>query len=56
MVNQGADAAWQQAAFAIPAGILVVGANELSVANLEPSANAGAPPWVLLADAVIKAG
>jgi S1-C subfamily serine protease len=53
MANQAADASWTQANFSVPVGLLVAGTNELTVANLEPSANFGVPPWVLLGDAVL---
>jgi hypothetical protein len=56
MATQGVDAAWQQASFSVPADLLVAGANQLTVANLEPTANYNGPPWVLLADAAIETG
>ncbi len=56
MANQGADAAWAQATYAIPAGHLLTGVNEFTVANLEPTANFGEPPWVLVGETVIDFG
>jgi probable HAF family extracellular repeat protein len=56
MANQGADAAWMQATFVIPTTLLIAGTNELAVANLEPSSTVGAPPWVLLSDAMLEIG
>lgn len=53
-VGNGANAAWTSAQFTIPAGVLRAGPNEIVVANLSPSANFNAPPYVLLADALLE--
>ena len=39
----------------IPAGLLKRGRNEITVANLSPSGNVNAPPYVLLGDATLEA-
>ncbi|MDP9366126.1 MAG: hypothetical protein M3Q10_18225, partial [Chloroflexota bacterium] len=54
-VGTGDDAAWTAAAFALPAGLLRAGPNEVAVANLTPSANFGTPPYVLLAETSLEA-
>jgi hypothetical protein len=56
MTNQGADASWERTSFTVPTGLLVAGANELAVANLEPADNFSEPPRVLLEDAVLETG
>jgi hypothetical protein len=52
-IGDGAGAAWTTASFELPAGFLVAGRNEVAVANLAPTANFGAPPYVLLAEATL---
>lgn len=52
-VGHGADAAWTPAIFAIPAGVLQPGSNQIVVANRSPSANFGLPPYVLVSDATL---
>ena len=39
----------------IPADLLRRGRNEITIANLSPSGNFNAPPYVLLADATLEA-
>ena len=39
----------------IPAELLKRGRNQITVANLSPSGNFNAPPYVLLADATLEA-
>ena len=39
----------------IPAELLERGRNEITIANLSPSGNFNAPPYVLLADATLEA-
>jgi len=53
-VGSGENAAWTTAPFTIPSGLLRAGSNEISVANLSPSASFDAPPYVLLADAILE--
>ncbi len=48
-----ATPAWTPVAFAIPAGVLQAGANEITVANLAESAAFGLPPYVLLSTATL---
>jgi hypothetical protein len=55
-VGHGADAAWTPATFAIPAGVLQAGANQIVVANRTVSANFGLPPYVLVANATLVIG
>jgi hypothetical protein len=50
----GANAAWTTAEFTIPSGALWSGSNDITFANLSPSANFNAPPYVLLADATLE--
>lgn len=52
-VGDGADADWTSAQFSIPAGSLRAGPNEIALANLNPSGNFNAPPYVLVADATL---
>jgi hypothetical protein len=52
--GQGENAAWTAVNFEIPADLLGAGSNEISVRNLEPSANYGAPPYILLSDAWLE--
>ena len=52
-VSTGANVDWTQAVITIPAGSLHAGRNELAIANLTPSANFNAPPYVLLAGATL---
>jgi hypothetical protein len=40
---------------AIPAELLKRGRNQITVANLSPSGNVNAPPYVLLGDATLEA-
>ena len=53
--GNGADAAWTQVTVTIPADVLKRGRNEITIANLSPSGNFNAPPYVLLADATLEA-
>ena len=53
-VGNGANAAWTEASIEIPAGVLLPGRNEIVVSNLTPAANFNAPPYVLLAGAVLE--
>jgi hypothetical protein len=53
-VGTGENAAWTEAECWIPANLLIGGTNEISVSNLEPHANYGEPPWILLSDAQLK--
>ena len=55
-VGRGESAAWTAVAVTVPAGVLRAGGNEVTVANLSPSANFGQPPYVLLSDAVLEVG
>lgn len=52
--GDGSGAAWTTVEIELPADLLVAGRNEIVVANLSPSANFGAPPYVLLADARLE--
>ncbi len=54
-VGTGDDAAWIEVAVTIPAELLERGRNEITVANLSPSGNFNAPPYVLLAEATLEA-
>ena len=54
-VGNGADAAWTGATVTIPAELLKRGRNQITVANLSPSGNVNAPPYVLLGDATLEA-
>jgi hypothetical protein len=54
-VGNGADASWTQVTVTIPADVLKRGRNEITIANLSPSGNFNAPPYVLLADATLEA-
>ncbi len=49
----GEDAAWTEVTVTIPADVLERGRNEITIANLSPSGNFNAPPYVLLADATL---
>ena len=53
-IGNGANAAWTTVPFTIPSGILRAGPNEIAFANLTPVASFNAPPYVLLADAVLE--
>ena len=53
-VGNGANAAWTTIPFTIPSGILRAGPNEITFANLTPVASFNAPPYVLLADAILE--
>jgi hypothetical protein len=53
--GNGADAAWTQVTVTIPVDVLRRGRNEIAIANLSPSGNFNAPPYVLLADATLEA-
>src|SRR5215213_2747193 len=52
--GNGANAAWTTVPFTIPSGMLHAGPNEIGIANLSQAANFNAPPYVLLADAVLE--
>jgi hypothetical protein len=54
-VGNGEDAAWTEVAVTIPADLLERGRNEITIANLSPSGNFNAPPYVLLGDATLEA-
>jgi hypothetical protein len=54
-VGNGDDAAWTQVTVTIPADVLKRGRNQITIANLSPSGNFNAPPYVLLADATLEA-
>jgi hypothetical protein len=54
-VDNGADAAWTEVTVTIPAELLKRGRNQITVANLSPSGNVNAPPYVLLGDATLEA-
>jgi hypothetical protein len=54
-VGNGADAAWTEVSVTIPAELLKRGRNQITVANLSPSGNVNAPPYVLLGDATLEA-
>ena len=54
-IGNGEDAAWTEVAVTIPADVLERGRNEITIANLSPSGNFNAPPYVLLADATLEA-
>jgi len=53
-IGNGANAAWTTAPFTIPSGLLRAGPNEIALANLSPVASFNAPPYVLLADAILE--
>jgi hypothetical protein len=53
-IGNGANAAWTTVPFTIPSGTLRAGSNEITFANLSPAANFNAPPYVLLADAILE--
>jgi len=54
-VGNGADAAWTEVTVTIPAELLKRGRNQITVANLSPSGNVNAPPYVLLGDVTLEA-
>ena len=54
-IGNGENAAWTEVTVTIPAELLREGRNEIAVSNLSPSGNFNAPPYVLLADAVLNA-
>jgi hypothetical protein len=43
------DGQWLARRFALPAGVLQAGANELSIVNEESSGGLGSPPWFMVA-------
>ena len=49
------DSNWQTRRFAIPAGTLKIGANEVVVKNSEPSGKLGSPPWFMVANCAVAA-
>jgi hypothetical protein len=51
----GADAAWTEVTVTIPTELLKRGRNQITIANLSPSGNVNAPPYVLLGDATLEA-
>jgi hypothetical protein len=53
-LGNGANAAWTQAEITIPANLLHAGRNEVAIANLSPSGNFDAPPYILLADTTLQ--
>ena len=53
-IGNGANAAWTTVPFTIPSGMLRAGPNEIAFANLTPVASFNAPPYVLLADAILE--
>lgn len=48
------DAPWSRQTFELPAGTLREGRNEIIVSNLNPSANYGRPPFVLISKVVLR--
>jgi hypothetical protein len=54
-VGNGANARWTQATITIPAALVHQGRNEIAIANLSPSANVGAPPYILLSETTVTA-
>jgi hypothetical protein len=53
-IGNGVNAAWTTVPFTIPSGVLRAGPNEITFANLTPVASFNAPPYVLLANAVLE--
>jgi hypothetical protein len=53
-VGQGEQAKWKAIKLKVPAGTLHKGDNEIALANMASSASVGAPPYVLVSDAVLK--
>jgi hypothetical protein len=53
-VGQGEQAGWTAIPFAVPAGVLQEGVNEITLSNQAPSANFGTPPYVLVSDALLE--
>lgn len=53
-VGNGANAAWTTVRITIPPGLLIAGENRITLANLTPSANFGAPPYVLVSRGTIE--
>jgi len=53
-VGDGANAAWTEATFSIPADALRSGRNEIAVANLTPVNSFNGPPYVLVAGAIVE--
>lgn len=51
--GHGESANWTTATLTIPAGALQTGSNQITVSNVEPAANFGTGPYVLLSGAVI---
>jgi hypothetical protein len=54
-IGDGENATWTQVEITIPAELLNQGRNEITFANLSPSANFSAPPYVLLSEATLDA-
>ena len=54
-VGNGENAVWTEVTVTIPAELLREGRNEIAIANLSPSSNFNAPPYILLADATLEA-
>jgi hypothetical protein len=52
--GNGANAAWTSVSFTIAPGILHAGPNTIEIANRTPGSNFNAPPYVLLADAILQ--
>jgi hypothetical protein len=51
--GRGQDAPWTPVTVVIPEGLLVVGLNQITFANLSPDANFSSPPYILLSQAVL---
>jgi eukaryotic-like serine/threonine-protein kinase len=50
-VGHGEQAQWKAVKWKVPAGTLHIGDNEVTLANMAPSASVGSPPYVLVSDA-----
>ena len=48
------DAQWSTASLSIPAEMLRAGDNTIEIHNLEPAANFGSPPYILLAETTLR--
>jgi hypothetical protein len=51
--GRGENAPWTPVTVVIPEGLLVVGLNTITFANLTPAANFSSPPYILLSEAVL---
>ena len=52
-IGNGDNAAWTRVDISIPAELLRPGRNTITIANLSPTANFNAPPYILLGDATL---